>query len=466
MKHIRHTFFLLTTLFIMASCGEDRSGEYYELIGENLWIEQIMKEHYLWYDSIPAIKENDYFAEPKDFLQKLVYSKAQNGKGDPYSYIETKSTSDVARSYLQRSSTYGFDFELMTDPTGTSSHVFARILFVLPNSPASEAGLKRGNWISAVGKEELTSNNYGYLMQGGHTAFARESLIIDQEGNATNWIAADTVQVGASRPVELNPFYVDTIYTVSGKKIAYMVYNQFSTGPDDQASDTEYREQMKQIFASFKSQSPDAFILDLRYNPGGYLSCATDLGSYLAPAADLGKVFCTTLYNDITTPQKADFLLNTKLSAENLNLSKLYVLTSKFTASASEAVINCLRPYMGTENVVVIGETTVGKNVAMEPYQDERYNFILWPVVAYVLNSAGQANYVNGITPDFTLSERNLISPLYPLGDVNEYLLRNTLAYIITGTMPDLPQSETQSTKGRVIYNSMIQRSMHGIRLR
>lgn len=62
-------FFLLTTLFIMASCGEDRSGEYYALIGENVWIEQIMKEHYLWYDSIPAIKETDYFAEPEDFLQ-------------------------------------------------------------------------------------------------------------------------------------------------------------------------------------------------------------------------------------------------------------------------------------------------------------------------------------------------------------------------------------------------------------
>lgn len=160
-----------------------------------------------------------------------------------------------------------------------------------------------------------------------------------------------------------------------------MVYNEFSTGPNNQATDTEYREQMKQIFARFKGQSPDAFILDLRYNPGGYLSCATDLGSYLAPAADLGKVFCTTLYNDISDPQKIDFPLNTGLASENLNLSKLYVLTSKFTASASEAVINCLRPYIGTENVVVIGETTVGKNVAMEPYQDERYNFIygrLW----------------------------------------------------------------------------------------
>lgn len=154
MKHIRSTFFLLTTLFIMASCGEDRSGEYYALIGENVWIEQIMKEHYLWYDSIPAIKETDYFAEPEDFLQKLVYTKAQNGKGDPYSYIEIKDASDAARSYLQRTSTYGFDFELMTDPTGISSHVFARILFVLPNSP-----LQKPDWNEGTGYQPLAKKN-------------------------------------------------------------------------------------------------------------------------------------------------------------------------------------------------------------------------------------------------------------------------------------------------------------------
>lgn len=463
MKHIRHAFFLLATLFIIASCGEDRSGEYYALIGENLWIEQVMKEHYLWYDSIPAIKEDDYFAEPENFLTKLLYSKAQGGKGDPYSYLEMKST--PARSFLQRSSTYGFDFELMTDPTGTTSHTFARILFVLPDSPASEAGLKRGNWISAIGKETLSTNNYGYLISGGYTTFARESLLNDAEGNLS-WIAVDTIPIEASRPVELNPFYVDTVYEVNGKKIAYMVYNEFSTGPNNQASDKEYRERMKQIFARFKSQSPEAFILDLRYNPGGYLSCATDLSSYLAPASALGKEFCTLLYNDITTPQRESALLETQLAPQNLNLNTLYVLTSRFTASASEAVINCLRPYMGADKVVVIGEKTEGKNVAMEPYEDERYNFILWPVVAYVLNSEGQANYVNGITPDFVLSESYYLAPLQPLGDTSEYLLKNTIAYITMGIMPDADQPELQNNKQRILYNSMSRRSLHGIRLK
>lgn len=472
MKPLSHTLVLLTSLFLLASCGEDRSGEYYALVEDNLFIEQVMKEHYLWYDSIPEVKQMDYFAEPEEFLKKLVYRKAQNGKGDPYSYVEstatlpTPDTESFSRSFLQRTSTYGFDFELMNDPTGVSSHVFARVLYVLPQSPASEAGLQRGDWISAVGRDELTAQNYGYLMTGGATSFARESLVFDSENNAS-WVAFDTLQVGPARRVEINPFQVDTVYHIAGRKIAYLMYNEFSTGPNNQAEDTEYREQMRQRFARFRQEAPDAFILDLRYNPGGYLSCATDLASYLAPAAALGKVFCTTKYNNLTEPQEVDFPLNAALAGENLNLSKLYVLTSLFTASASEAVINGLRPYFGNDNLVVIGETTEGKNVAMQPYQDKRFPFIVWPVVAYVLNAEGSAHYARGIQPTFELSERRLISPLYPLGDIREFLLHNTLEYITTGVMPDLPPAENPDTEvqGRSLFHSMSLRSLPGIRL-
>ncbi len=459
MRLIRNICLTLFALLGLASCGEDRSGEYYALVGDNMWIEEVMSQHYLWYDSIPEVKEDDYFTQPQQFLKKLIYTKAQGGKGDPYTYLDMSDTASVARSFLQRSSTYGFDFELMSDPTGTTSRTFARVLFVLPDSPASEAGLERGNWISAIGKDKLTTSNYGYLMQGGRTAFARESLVLDAEGNS-QWVAVDTMEVEAARPVELNPFYVDTLYTVEGKKIAYMMYNEFATGPDNLASDKAYREQMHSLFVRFKREAPDAFILDLRYNPGGYLSCAADLASYLVPASALGQTFCTLQYNDIAEPQRESVLLDAGLSAENLNLSKLYVLTSAFTASASEAVINCLRPYMGEENIIVIGETTEGKNVAMTPYKNEEFGITLWPVVAFVQNAEGNAGYSRGIVPNFTLSERRLISPLYPLGDTREYLLYNTLAYITTGVMPDLP---SETARGRVLYNSMSKRTHRGI---
>lgn len=462
MKQIRPIVFLLTSLFIWTSCGEDRSGEYYALIGENLWIEQTMKEHYLWNDQLGEVKEEDFFIEPERFLQKLIYTQALNGKGDKYSHIESKQT--TARS-LQRGSTYGFDFELTSDPTGSTSHTFARILYTLPQSPAETAGLQRGDWLSAIGQEEITSSNYALLMTGGATRFARRTLTFDAEGNPT-WGASDTVQVGASRPMEINPFFLDSVYTLEGKKIAYLMYNEFSTGPDNQPDDRAYREQMKQLFAKFKRQSPDAFILDLRYNPGGYLTCANDLGSYLAPASALGKPFCTLKYNATTTPQEQVLQLDAQLAAENLNLNRLYVLTSSYTASASEAVINCLRPYLGAENVILIGETTVGKPVATVAYEDERYDFLLHPVVAYVLNAEGEADYADGMAPSFTLKERNLISPWMPLGDVREYLLKNTLSHILYGTMPDLKQPAAAKHEVKTLFHSIDAKATGGLRIR
>ena len=263
MKYLLHTFYLLTTLFFITSCGVDRSGEYYALVGDDMWIEEVMKQHYLWYDQIPEISEKDYFAEPEEFLQKLLYSKALDGKGDPFSYVEMKA--NVSRSFLNQTSTYGFDFELVTDPLGTTSHTYARVLFVLPDSPASEAGLQRGDWISAVGDAQINVNNYGYLISGDATTLTRKSIIAGEDDYI--WTDVDVLSIGASRPVEINPFYINKVFNVNGKKIAYMVYNKFSTGPLDNGYETDYAQQMLQIFSEFKSEAPDAFILDLRYNP-------------------------------------------------------------------------------------------------------------------------------------------------------------------------------------------------------
>lgn len=463
MKYLLHTFYLLATLFFTTSCGVDRSGEYYALISDGIWIEEVMRKHYLWYDQVPEVTEKEYFAKPEEFLRKLLYSQALDGKGDPFSYVEMKT--GVSRSFLNQASTYGFDFELVTDPLGTTSHTYARVLFVLPDSPASEAGLQRGDWISAVGDAQINVNNYSALIAGDATTLTRKSIVAGEGGYV--WADVDVLSIGASRPVEMNPFYVNKVIETNGQKIAYMVYNKFSTGPQDNGYETDYAQQMLQIFSEFKAAAPDAFILDLRYNPGGFLKCAQELASLLAPASALGKPFCIMRYNDITTPQDSTYLFLSETSAQNLNLSKLYVITSEFTASASEAVINCLRPYMGDENVVVIGETTLGKPVAMAGYTNDKIDFTLWPVVAYVLNANEKADYVTGITPDYSLNERELISPLLPLGDENELMLRNTLSLITTGTMPDAEQpEEVKSQPAKALYNSLSRRETNGVLLR
>ena len=449
MKYLQYTFLALIAT-LLSSCGEDRTGEFYALIEDRMWIEEVMRENYLWAEDMPVIdKEDTYFQEPATFFKNLLSKNALNGKGDKYSYMEQTKTESRSLT-LDRTSTYGMEFLLTSDPTGTTAHNYARVLYVLPGSPAEKAGIERGDWISAINQDRITSDNYKQLIQGGAIALQRSQVI--QTENGLGWQVRDNVNVSASISMEINPFYLHQMYDVDGKKIAYLVYNEFSTGPNNEGTESVYNEQMKQIFAQFKVQSPDAFILDLRYNNGGYLQCAQALGSLLAPASAMGKDFVNLTFNEKASPQTIRYPFSTDYSNANLNLSKVYILTGNQTASASEAVINGLIPYMGAENVILIGNKTEGKNVAMTSYKNETHGITLWPVIAFVSNSNNEGDYSEGFNPNYSLNENTLIQWL-PLGNPEEYLLKNTLSLIVNGTMPDLPSSNVVETQ--VIFSSI-----------
>lgn len=437
MKYLQHTFwaFLLT---VLCSCGEDRSGEFYALIEDRLWIEETMRTNYLWTEDMPVIEnENDYFKEPATFFKSLLSKNAMNGKGDKYSYMEEdpKAPQQESRSQmLDRTSTYGMEFELTNDPTGTTNHIHAHILYVLDGSPAQQAGIQRGDWLSSVDGQRITTSNYQRLKNGGSIKVARTRIYSTELGYT--WQPADTLNLAASITMEINPFLIDTLYQVEGQRIAYLMYNEFSTGPENKGTEETYNEQMKAIFANFKAQQPDALILDLRYNNGGYLQCAQALGSLIAPTSALGKNFVNLQFNAKANPQKKAYPLLESYAEANLNLSKVYILTTNHTASASEALINGLIPYMGKENVILIGERTEGKNVAMTAFRNDAHGITLWPVVAYISNAENFGDYGDGFEPTYELIERNIVD-WHPLGDTQEYLLNNAIKLITTGNIDE-----------------------------
>ena len=444
MKSLQHTLWALF-LILLTSCGEDRTGEFYALIEDRMWIEEVMRENYLWAEDMPVIeKEDDYFQEPATFFKKMLSKNALNGKGDKYSYME-ETPKESRTLTLDRTSTYGMEFILTSDPTGTTAHTFARVLYVLPDSPAQKAGIERGDWISAINDERITTDNYEKLTQGGNVSLTRTRITPLENG--PGWqVSKDVLNVGASVAMEINPFLVNKVLEADGQKIAYLVYNEFATGPNNEGTESAYNEQMKQIFAQFKAQSPDAFILDLRYNNGGFLQCAQALGSLLAPATAMGQNFANLTFNAKADPQVIRYSFDTQYADANLNLNKIYILTGKYTASASEVIINGLIPYLGAENVVLIGTKTEGKNVAMTSFKNETHGLTLWPVIAYVSNANNEGDYSEGFQPTYQLDENNVIR-WYPLGNPEEYLLKNTLSLITTGTLADESTSENSESK-------------------
>ena len=444
MKSLQHTLWALF-LILLTSCGEDRTGEFYALIEDRMWIEEVMRENYLWAEDMPVIeKEDDYFQEPATFFKKMLSKNALNGKGDKYSYME-ETPKESRTLTLDRTSTYGMEFILTSDPTGTTAHTFARVLYVLPDSPAQKAGIERGDWISAINDERITTDNYEKLTQGGNVSLTRTRITPLENG--PGWqVSKDVLNVGASVAMEINPFLVNKVLEADGQKIAYLVYNEFATGPNNEGTESAYNEQMKQIFAQFKAQSPDAFILDLRYNNGGFLQCAQALGSLLAPATAMGQNFANLTFNAKANPQVIRYSFDTQYADANLNLNKIYILTGQYTASASEVIVNGLIPYLGAENVVLIGTKTEGKNVAMTSFKNETHGLTLWPVIAYVSNANNEGDYSEGFQPTYHLDENNIIR-WYPLGNPEEYLLKNTLSLITTGTLADESTSENNESK-------------------
>jgi hypothetical protein len=107
----------------------------------------------------------------------------------------------------------------------------------------------------------------------------------------------------------------------------------------------------------------------------------------------------------------------------------VFVLTAGNTASASELVINNLKPFM---DVILIGEHTYGKNVGSFTITDpnKRWDYGLQPITFLTTNALGESNYgtVNGFTPNYVLADNVL--PYKPLGNPSETYFNKALNII------------------------------------
>jgi hypothetical protein len=163
---------------------------------------------------------------------------------------------------------------------------------------------------------------------------------------------------------------------------------------------------------------------------------------------ELTKAYKTKYGNDV---------FDTKWLNESNNLgtlNRVFVLTSKATASASELVINNLKPYM---DVVLIGDNTYGKNVGSVTLSDDkkRWKWGMQPIVLRTVNSLGQSEYggKDGFIPNFKVADNAI--PFKPFGDENETLLSVAIQQI-TGVSASTANANarTKGTKKVDILNS------------
>ena len=422
---------LFVLLMFLSSCGEDRTYEYLELTQENQWIYEKMQDVYLWSDSMKRPDRKSFFAKESAFFQSLLQ------RNDRFSHF--------ADSAINTS--YGLSYAIMRDPLGVQkSKSYALVLFVEPGSPAANAGLKRGDWITKIGKYTLNASNYGYLDRGGAASVFTSRIVLDEESMEYVWQEGDTLQMGAATTLSPIDVYVDTVYSQRGRKIGYLVCNSFSA---------DGKEAILSSIENFKQQNIGELIIDLRYNRGGSIAVAAEAASMIVPAENVGGTFCKLAYNSLNSDRDTIYKY---VQSNTLSLGKVYIICGAETRGAAEAFIAALRTALGYNNVAVIGETTAGEYVATETIESP-YNFSITPVVAFVEGGDGANLYGAGVVPGYTMDELSDFYRIYNLGNTQEYMLYNTIYYIVNGSFPQYEAAKANvSSKSLPAYGKSISR--------
>jgi carboxyl-terminal processing protease len=379
--------------------------------GENVYVRNVMADIYLWYAMMPNVDPTVYDS-PEAFLEAVRYKTLDSH----FSYITSRAANDA---FFSDSQFIGFG--LSTSLNGSEM----RVLQVFPDSPALEAGLSRGDRIVEIGGRTVAA-----LVASGEIDSAFGPSDIGVEANIAFVDQAGTRRDAhmVKRLVTIPTVSLTKIYNVGGRRIAYIFFRNFVT-PSFDALDT--------AFADLAAAGVDDLVLDLRYNGGGLVNVAQYLAGYIGGKRTDGLVFAEYFHNDKNTFRNRIIRFETKPNA--LTLNRLIVVTTNGSASASELVINALRPFIP---VTIVGSRTYGKPVGQ--YGIEFCDKLLAPVSFALRNADGQGDFFDGFPPDCAAPD----DADHQLGDTAEASLKEALTFATTNACS--PRSLTQQGRSRI----------------
>jgi len=457
MKHSNYLlafFLVLSTLFI--SCNDndplpeqieipDSELDFSELeVQDFIW--QGLNFFYLWKDDVTRLDDSkfedaqvyhdllSYHQDPFDFFESLLH---RPDAVDVFSWIVDDYVQlQDGQSGISKSN--GLKLKLHLE-NNSDTDVYGYVRYVALNSNASDKDVKRGYVFDAIDGIQLTLSNYQQLLsQDSYTMnFA------DYNGG---------IPIPNGKSVELtkeenfaeDPVMIVKTLDVAGIKIGYIMYNAFDAG---------YEKTLNDAFAQLKSDGVSELVLDLRYNLGGFGYIATQLAGMVT-----GQFNGEILYEEKWNSEFQEYFENndpeylvTRFTnvvsdlvdggtfeepVNSLNLTKVYVITTDDSASASELLISGLDAYI---DVTTIGTTTRGKYTGSRTvYDSDNFSFTgdnlnpdhkwaMQPIVFKYTNSQG-VSVRNGIDPD--IEAREYISELAELGTLEEPLLAKAIEQI------------------------------------
>lgn len=426
---------------------------------ERRWTRSYMNEAYLWYREVPSVSTSDPLfntssvPESLDNYFQALKTPARTASGklkDEFSF--TYPTADwIALSQSGITAGYGAEWILGSDTPPRN----VRIAYVEPGTPAATAGLTRGMrvvTVDGVSIDDGTAAGTASINAGvfAPTVGTSHTLVVEDLAGLTRSVTLTAAQI-TKTPVQ----NVRTITTANGT-VGYLTFNDHVAPAQDQ---------LVSAFTTLAAANVSDLVLDLRYNGGGYLYIASEVAYMIAGSARTsGKTFERLQFNDKRTAETNDpdnntTFLNVAVGLSGtgttplpaLNLSRVYVLATADTCSASEAIVNGLRG-VGVE-VVMVGGTTCGKPYGF--YGKDNCGLTYFPIEFKGVNALGFGDYADGFAPTATCSVADDFTRA--LGDSSEGLLAAALAHRATGSCAttaagrETPSAVRAASTGRLV---------------
>ncbi len=338
------------------------------------------RDIYLWYKQIPTTFDPQTFDDPSGIMTALRAFSTETGYSTPvdrWSFAMKKTEWDnmsMGLSSTSEEDQHDFGLNVFFRAEGD-----LRVRQVEKASPAGLAGIHRGWRITRInGNSNISTNNSSLIVKGVYESENSTFTFLKPDGSSVN------MTLKAARYQE-NPVVLDSVYTEGDKKVGYLVFNSF-LGDTAQI----YRD-LDAVFSRFGQQEIKELIVDLRYNGGGYVNVQEKLANYIINGSFNGQLMMQEKFNDKYT----SFNSSTRFAKTgNVNVNRVSFIVSSLTASASELLINNLRPYM---EVRIVGPTkTHGKPVGYFPIPVG--DWYVFPVSFRTVNKNGESDYFGGLS--------------------------------------------------------------------
>ena len=385
---------------------------------QNSWVRDQLFNYYYWYQHLPANVDPASFNSPEQYLEAVRFRPIDNS----YSYITSAAANDAFYSDSQFIG-YGFGQQ------PTTSEI--RVLQVYEDSPALEAGLSRGDRITHVNGQTVASMAANGTLG---SAFGPTEIGVASEITFLKAAGEERRARMVKRLVTIPTVSLTQVVDINGRKVGYLFFRNF-VRPSIAALDEAFR--------ALKAAGATELVLDLRYNGGGLVDVAVHLASLIGGTRTSGQVMINWIHNDRIGPIANRVTRFLETPEQTLNLQRLVVITTRSSASASELIINSLRPYLP---VAVIGDTTYGKPVGQ--YGLNFCDKVLAPVAFALKNVNDEGDFYNGIAADCSASD----DITHQLGDPAEASYAEALTFIRTGACSARAEGAARTLRfGRVV---------------